>query len=85
MFSFVWFALAIVFGTCLAVLIVQVMALRFAGAAASVVILGSQLGGGAMAMPSFWLAVFVGAPFFRGVAISLAAIQRRALALCSES
>ena len=71
MLSFVWFALSIVVGTCVAMLIVQVVTLRFAGAAAPAVLVGCRLGGLAMAIPSFWLAVFVGAPLFGGAVISL--------------
>lgn len=71
MLSFVWFALAIVVGTCLAMLTAQVVTLRFAGPAARVVLLGCRVGGLAMAIPSFWLAVFVGAPLFGGAAITL--------------
>ena len=69
MVSYVWFALAIVVGTCLAMLTMQVVALRIAGAA---VLTGSRVGGLAMAIPSFWLAIFVGAPLFGGLAISVA-------------
>ena len=71
MLSFVWFALAIVVGTCLAMLLVQVAAVRFAGAATSVVLMGSRVGGLAMAIPSFWLAIFIGAPLFGGFVTSV--------------
>ncbi len=33
--------------------------------------MGSRIGGLAMAIPSFWLAIFVGAPLFGGLAISV--------------
>jgi len=71
MLSFVCFAIAIVVGTCLAMLIVQAVTLRFAGAATQVVLTGSRIGGLVMAIPSFWIAIFVGAPLFGGAAISL--------------
>lgn len=70
--SFLWLALAIVTGTWLALLALNASTRRLAWTTLSRVILGGQIGAAAMTLPGFWLSVFLGAPFFGGIAIEIA-------------
>jgi len=72
MLSLVWFALAIVTGTWLALQALKSATRRLALTALSGVILGGHIGAAAMTLPGFWLSIFVGGPIFGGIAIEVA-------------
>jgi len=72
MLSLIWFAMALVAGTGLALLVLRAATRRLAGTALSGLVLGGQIGAAAATLPAFWISVFIGAPFFGGMAIEVA-------------
>jgi hypothetical protein len=67
--SYIAAAFAAAFGGWLALVLVTFVALRVAGAAAPTILVGGRIGGFAMLLPGFWLAIFIGSPLGGGLFI----------------
>ena len=67
--SYLTLAVATALGAWLALVLASFAVLRVAGAATPAALLGSRIGGSAMLLPSFWFAVFLGAPLGGGLLI----------------
>jgi hypothetical protein len=68
-FSYIITALAAALGGWLALALMTFVVLRVAGVAAPTLLVGGRIGGFAMLLPSFWLAIFIGAPLGGGLFI----------------
>jgi hypothetical protein len=69
--SYLTLATAATLGAWLAFAFVSFAALRFAGTATPAALLGGRIGGLAMLLPSFWFAIFLGAPLGGGLLIGM--------------
>jgi len=69
--SYIITALAAALGGWLALALVTFVVLRVAGVAAPALLVGGRIGGFAMLLPSFWFAVFLGAPLGGGLFIQI--------------
>jgi hypothetical protein len=69
--SYITIAIASALGIWLALVLVTFVVLRVAGPAEPVVLASCRIGGFAMLLPSFWLAIFLGSPLGGGLFIRL--------------